>query len=200
MSRDFRVIYADYSDLAGILALLKQRSLAPDEPRWKIFCETLSCNEAETDTLRQQTPFIVVDRIGVSRGFFTLRRCSYPTYPNLLDVAIVAVERGPNENRIARTIFDHVLDLADRQQFDALRFGCGMAKAWEQQLAPDSEAPLGGTIMPLRIRPQMEREPSKSPGAAPLSHQPFVGRSADRSLSYRTDANCSRRSRLMLSA
>jgi len=195
MGRDFRVINADIKDFDAAFALLERRALHPDEKRWRRFCDTLSCSETKVDTLNQAMPFTVVDKIGMPRGFFILRRRSHLLYPRLLDMPLAAVEHGPNENHIARAIFDYVIDFAGHRQFDAVHFGRA-SKVCEQQLASDAGARLDGTIMPLCSRPQRQSDPSKSSTMAKPLYRSRLGRPFDQSLLSIRDASRSQRWRL----
>ena len=151
MSPSFNVAEADPRDLAGISKLLDQTSLQPDKRLWEQYCETVSECEAgrPAGDACPEASFVIVDKIGVVRGFFIVRQRRHPTYHRLLDVPIIAIEKGPSEHEIARATFDYLMDLAKRQQFDALRIGCARRAAWEERLVPDSALRLTGTIMPL---------------------------------------------------
>ena len=195
MSQNFEVIEADPKDLEGISLLLKQRSLHPDEKVWQQYCKTMVASELRrtAGAVPKETSLIVIDKIGVVRGFCIVRRRRHPNYPRLLDAPVIAVERGPNENAIARTIFDHLLHFAQCQHFNALRFGCSTSKSWEERTAPDGDTRLGGTIMPLNIDRQGQCEPSKLSNAGSPIPQQSGGRSFDQSRSYRTDVGWSPR-------
>lgn len=194
MSQDFEVIEADPKDLEGISQLLKQRALHPDENLWEQYRETMLGSELQRSAGAEPKQFslVVIDKIGIVRGFCMVRRRRHPNYPRLLDVPVIAIEKGPNENAIARTIFDHLLRFARGQHFDALLFGSSTPGCWGERAVPDGATRLGGTIMPLNINRQAHGEPSKPSNAG--SPIPQLGdHSFDRSRSYRTDASCSPR-------
>lgn len=195
MSQNFEVIEADPKDLGGISLLLKQRSLHPDEKVWRQYCATMVASELRrtAGAVPEETSLIVIDKIGVVRGFCIVRRRRHPNYPRLLDVQVIAIEKGPNENQIARAFFDHLLSFARCQHFDAVLFGSSTSKSWGERTVPDGETRLAGTIMPLNIDRQGQCEPSKlSSAASPIPLQ-SGGRSFDQSRSYRTDAGSSPR-------
>lgn len=203
MSQDFEVIEADPKDLDGISRLLRQRSMQPDDGLWKQYCATMSESESGiglNSAFRRETSFVVIDKIGIIRGFGVTRQRRHPNYPRLLDVPVLAVEKGPNENEIARALFDHLLHIAERRQFDALRFGRGAPSCWKERTAADSELGITGTIMPLDInRHRDSGSPQPSSNSSP-TRQRFGDRSYDQSKSYSTDAGCFRRSRSRFSA
>jgi hypothetical protein len=195
MSQNFEVIAADPKDLAGISLLLKQRALHPDESLWEQYCKTMADPEPRgtRGAAHEETSLIVIDKIGASRGFCIVRQRRHPNYPRLLDVPVIAIEKGPNENEIARAIFDHLFHFAQRQNCHAVRFGASTPQSWHQRIAPDYEMCSAGTIMPLNIDPQRQHESSKpSSAGSPIPRQ-FDGRSFDQSRSYRTDVTCSPR-------
>lgn len=203
MSQDFKVIEADPKDLDGISRLLRQRSMQPDDELWKQYCATMSESASGTvpnSAFRRETSFVVIDKIGIVRGFGVARSRRHPNYPRLLDVPVLAVEKGPNENEIARALFDQLLHVAERGQFDALRFGRGTPSSWEQRTVADSELGVTGTIMPLNNNRLADSDLPLPSSNSSLMRQRFGDRSYDRSKLYRTDAGCSPRSHSMLSA
>lgn len=196
MSQDFTVIEADPKDLDGISRLLRQRSMQPDHGHWKQYCAAMG--EAESDMAgnspsERETSFVVIDKIGVVRGFGVARPRRHPNYPRLLDVPVLAVEKGPNENDIARTLFDHLLQIAEDRQFDALRFGRGSSRSWEERTAADCALGVTGTIMPLNIKRFTDSRSPQPSNASSLIRPRFGDRSYDQSRLYRTDGGCSPR-------
>ena len=195
MSHNFEVIEADSKDLEGIPLLLKQRSLHPGEKLWQQYCQAMADSWLRrTDgAVPEEISLIVVDKIGVIRGFCTLCQRRHPIYPRLLKVPIIAIEKGPNETEIAQAFFDHLLNFARGQHFDAVLFGNSTRKSWGERTVPDGDTCLGGTLMPLNIDRQRQCEPSKHSNAGSLIPLQFGGRSFDQSRSRRTDVNCSPR-------
>lgn len=191
MSQNFEVIEADPKDLEGISLLLKQRSLHPDEKVWQQYCQSMVASEFRrtTGAVPEETSLIVIDKIGVVRGFCIVRRRRHPNYPSLLDAPVIAIEKGPNENEIARTLFDHLMSFAGCQDFDALRFGSSTPKSWEERTFADGDTRLGGTIMPLNTNRQ-GCELSKPSSAGSSIPQRFGGHSFDQSKSCRIDVGC----------
>jgi hypothetical protein len=193
MSQNFDVVEADPKDLEGISLLLEQRSLHPDKKLWQQYCETMVLSELQrtAGAVPKETSLIVIDRIGVVRGLCIVRERGHPNYPRLLDVPVIAIEKGPNENQIARAFFDHLLSFARCQNFDALRFGANTSKFWAEQNVLDGDARLTGTIMPLNMNRQRLGELSKLSSAGSPSLQRSGGHSFDQSRLYRTDVICS---------
>lgn len=195
MSQNFEVTEADQEDLEGISLLLKQRSLHPEEKLWERYCKTMvdSKRRHTAGAVLEDTSLIVIDRIGVVRGFCIIRWRRHPNYPDLLDVPVIAIEKGPNENEIARTVFNHLLNFARCQNFDALRLGSSTTKFWEERTASACETRLAGTIMPLNINPQGRCELSRPArtGSPMLPH--LEGRSFGQSRLHRIDAGGSQR-------
>jgi hypothetical protein len=204
MSQNFKVTEADPRDLDEISNLLQQRSMRPSDELWQEYCQTLSGpnpTSASGGAGKSETSIIIIDKIGLVRGFCIIRRRHHPTYGRLLDVPIIALEIGPNENEIARVIFDHMMDVSRRESTDALRFGISSPKAWAERVIPDLELRLTGTIMPLGIGRRAQPEPTltATPIAAPTRQQ-SVGQICDLSIPYRTNVGCSSQPWLTASA
>ena len=128
--------------------------MRPCDELWQEFRKTLlgpNSTSASAGVDKPETSLVVIDKIGVVRGFCIIRWRHHPNYGRLLDEPITALEIGPNENEIARAIFDHLVDVSTREASETLRFGRSSAKAWEERAIPDAELCLTGTTMPLGI-------------------------------------------------
>ena len=201
MSQNFEVTQVDPRDLDGISRLLQQRSMKPSDELWQEYCGALSRSSLTSphgDSDERETSVVITDKIGVVRGFCIVRRRHHPNYGRLLDVPIIAIEIGPNENEIARVIFDHMVDVSKREASDAVRFGRSSPTSWEERVVPDAELRLTGTIMPLAIGRRARPEPAlTAPSIVASNRQQSVGRLCDRSIPYKTNVGWSPQPLLM---
>ena len=165
--------------------------MQPSDELWQEYCGGLSgpsSTSAHGDCEEPETSLVIIDKIGVVRGFCIVRRRHHPNYGQLLDVPIIALEIGPNQNEIARVTFDYLMDIATSEASDAVRYGRSSAKAWEERAIRDAELSLTGTIMPLGMGRPAPTQPTltATPITAP-SRQQSIGQLCDRSIPYRTN-------------
>jgi hypothetical protein len=72
----------------------------------------------------------------------------HAVYPNILDVPVLLIEQGPNEDAICSTLFEYVTDLARETSHDAVRFHRSAVGSWWQALHTAAHAEEG-VIVPL---------------------------------------------------
>ncbi|MBX4908814.1 MULTISPECIES: hypothetical protein [Rhizobium] len=91
---------------------------------------------------------IAVDRVGMIRGFCLLQRTQQWPYHEVLDVPVLIVEEGANQNAICRALYDYATEIARKYAVRTVHFRRLAKDCWWS--APQCQpASKGSVIVPI---------------------------------------------------
>lgn len=160
---NFTVAPAQEADWPDLERFLDAAGAMPPPAIWQEF-KQLTAKQQPVDmkhrSLNQM--LIAVDRLGMIRGFCLVRCIRQWPHQQVLDVPVLIVEEGENQNTICRALYDHATEIARTNVIRTVHFHRLAKDCWWS--APQCQIPSkGGVIVPIDGSFQFGRSTAKGP-------------------------------------